>query len=82
MEAELEHLLPLPQEGFDLAEVSFTLVDSAGCVKVRTNFYSAPAKAGTRVQAKVYSAYVEVWQEGECVARHGTNAAKGGSNRF
>ena len=39
-------------------------------MKVRTNFYSAPVKAGTRVQAKVYSAYVEVWQEGECVARH------------
>ncbi len=70
MEAEREHLLPLPPEGFDLAEVSFPLVDSAGCVKVRTNFYSAPVKAGTRVQAKVYSAYVEVWQEGECVARH------------
>jgi hypothetical protein len=70
MQAEQEHLLSSPEEGFDLAEVSFPLVDSAGCVKVRTNFYSVPVKAGTRVQAKVYSAYVEVWQESACVARH------------
>jgi len=70
MQAEQEHLLSSPEEGFDLAEVSFPLVDSAGCVKVRTNFYSVPVKAGRRVQAKVYSAYVEVWQESACVARH------------
>lgn len=70
MRAEQEHLLPLSREGFDLAEVSFPLVDSSGCVKVRTNFYSVPVKAGTRVQAKVSSAYVEVWHESECVARH------------
>ena len=70
MQAEQEHLLPLPPEGFDLAEVSFPFVDKAGCVKVRTNFYSVPVKAGTRVQAKAYPAWVEVWQEGRCVARH------------
>ncbi len=70
LEVEREHLLPLPLEGFDLAEVSFPLVDRAGCVKVRTNFYSTPVKAGTRVEARVYSAYVEIRHEGECVARH------------
>jgi protein gp37 len=39
-------------------------------VKVLTNFYSTPLSVGTRVTAKVYSAYVEVWHEGHCVARH------------
>jgi hypothetical protein len=45
-------------------------VDSKGCVKVRTNFYSTPLKPGTRPQAKLLPAYVEIWQERECVARH------------
>jgi len=70
MRIECEHLLPLPVEGFELAEISFPLVDSKGCVKVRTNCYSTPLKPGTRPQVKLLPAYVEVWQERECVARH------------
>jgi transposase len=70
MAIEREHLLPLAEEGFDLAEVSFGLVDGKGCVKVRTNSYSAPVPAGIRVQVKVLPAYVEVWHEGRRVARH------------
>jgi hypothetical protein len=68
--AERAHLLPLAEEGFDLAEVSFPKVDGLGRVKVRTNFYSAPIRAGLEVEAKVYSSYVEIWHEGRCVARH------------
>jgi transposase len=70
MQAEQEHLLPLPGEGFDLAEVSFPRVDGSGCVRVRTNFYSVPVRAGSVVEARVYPARVELWQEGECIARH------------
>jgi transposase len=70
MQAEQEHLLPLHSEGFDLAETSFPKVDGSGCVRVRTNFYSVPVRAGTEVQAKVYPGHVEVWHEGQCVARH------------
>jgi hypothetical protein len=70
MRIEREHLLPLATEGFELAEISFPTVDSKGCVKVHTNFYSAPLRPGTRPQAKLLPAYVEVWQERECVARH------------
>lgn len=70
MALEREHLLPLPEEGFDLAEVSFPIVDSKGCVKVRTNAYSVPVRAGTTVRAVVRPAVVEVWHEGRCVARH------------
>jgi transposase len=70
MRAEQAHLLPLAQEGFDLAEVSFPKVDGSGCVRVRTNFYSAPLPADTQVQAKVYADRVEIWHEGTAAARH------------
>jgi Mu transposase, C-terminal domain len=70
MRAEQAHLLLLAAESFDLAEVSFPRVDGSGCVRVRTNFYSAPLRAGTRVQAKVYAEWVEICHEGELVARH------------
>jgi hypothetical protein len=70
LQIETAALLPLAEEGFDLAEISFGLVDGKGCVKVRTNSYSVPVKAGRRVQIKVLPSYVEIWQEGRRVARH------------
>jgi transposase len=70
MLAEREHLLPLATEGFDLAALHFPRVNQSGCVKVLTNFYSTPLLVGTSVEAKVYSAYVEIWHRGHCVARH------------
>jgi len=60
----------LPAEGFDLAESSFPTVDGKGCVKERTNCYSTPLKPGTVCLARLLPAYVEIWQERECVARH------------
>src|SRR5437016_14534451 len=70
MPAEQEHLLPLPAEGFDLAEVSFPTVDSSGCVRVRTNFYSTPVPAARRVQATVKPDTAEIGYEGQCLAQH------------
>lgn len=70
MALEREHLLPLAHEAFDLAAVSFPMVNSSGCVKVLTNCYSVPLPVGTRVQAKVQAAYVEVWHDGRRVAQH------------
>ena len=70
MQIERERLLLLAAEGFDLAETSFPVVDGKGCVKVRTNWYSTPLAPGTRPRVKLLPAYVEVWQERECVARH------------
>jgi transposase len=67
---EREHLLPLAGEGFDLAQVSFPIVNGLGCVKVLTNAYSVPLPAGVQVQAKVYADKVELWHQGRCVARH------------
>jgi len=67
---EREHLLPLAEEGFDLAQTSFPTVNGFGCAKVLTNAYSAPLPAGVQVQAKVYASAVELWHDGQCVARH------------
>ena len=68
--AEKEHLLPLPADGFELAEVSFPRVDHAGCAKVRTNFYSVPLKPGSTVEARVHSSVVEFRHDGVRVAQH------------
>jgi hypothetical protein len=70
MRIEHDYLQPAVREGFSLAEENFPTVDSKGCVRVRTNFYSVPVKAHTKIHAKVLPAYVEVWHEGRCVARH------------
>jgi transposase len=67
---ERDHLLPLAQEDFDLTEVSFPCVDTLGRVKVRTNWYSAPLRAGTTVQAQLTATSVALWHEGQCVATH------------
>jgi hypothetical protein len=68
--AEKPYLLPLPEEGFDLADVSFPKVDGLGRVKVGCNFYSVPARCGAEVQAKLYSTRLEVWHEGNRIAHH------------
>src|SRR5215813_9052636 len=70
MAIEREYLLPLLEERFELAEMSFPTVDSKGCVRVRTNWYSTPLRAGGHPQVKILQAYVEVWSEGRLVARH------------
>lgn len=67
---EREHLLPLAEAGFDLADVSFPVVDGLGRVRVKTNAYSVPRRTGTTVQATVTATTVELWHEGACVARH------------
>ena len=67
---EREHLLPLPPEPFDLAEIDFATVNTLGCVRVRTNAYSVPLPAGTKVEVRVLPASVEVWGGGQRVARH------------
>ena len=70
MANEQAHLLPRATEGFDIAEIVFPLVDKQGCITVKTNFYSTPVKAGTRVEARVHPLHVEIWHGGRQVARH------------
>ncbi|MDO9713076.1 IS21 family transposase [Paracraurococcus lichenis] len=70
MAMEREHLLRPAAEGFNLADVVFPVVDKLGCVTVKTNAYSVPAPAGSRVEARVHPLHVEIWQGGRRVARH------------
>ena len=70
MIAERSHLLPLAEHGFELAELCFPRVDGLGCVRVRTNLYSVPAKPGRTVEVRLYPSYVEVCDEGRQIARH------------
>lgn len=67
---ERDHLLPLVTDTFDLAEISFPIVDSSSCVRVRTNAYSVGAKVGKTVQARIYSSFVELWHDNQRVGRH------------
>jgi hypothetical protein len=67
---ERDSLLPVAEEGMDLARTSFTTTNGLGCVKVLTNAYSVPLPAGTQVQAKTYASTVELWREGRCIASH------------
>src|SRR5271155_1375512 len=64
--AERERLLPLAAESFDLADVSFPVVDRQRCVLVKTSAYSTPLHPGTEAVVKTYSAYVEIWSRGKC----------------
>jgi transposase len=67
---ERGHLLPLAEEGFDLAETHWGLVDGKGCVKTHLVWYSTPLRAGTRAQVRVLPSNVEVWHGGYRVAVH------------
>ena len=62
---EREHLLPLAAEGFDLASLHFPTLNGSRCAQALTNFYSAPLPVGTKVEVKVYSAYVEIWHQAQ-----------------
>ena len=70
MTVERAHLMPRAAEGFDIAEIAFPLVDKQGCVTVKTNFYSVPVKAGSRVEARIRPLHVEIWHGGKQIARH------------
>jgi len=70
MTQEAPHLMPLAEERFALEEILFPVVDGKGCVRVKTNWYSAPLRAGERAMVKLWPAQVEIYRDFECVARH------------
>jgi hypothetical protein len=73
MRVEQISLLPLTEDDFDLAEVSFPTVSTMGWVRVRTNAYSVPQDAGMKVEAKLTAAGLEIWHGGKCIALHERN---------
>jgi transposase len=74
---EREHLQPLTEPGFPLAESSFPQVDGNGRVKVRLNWYSAPVPVGREVEARILPAEIQVWHDGKCVGVHERSYLKG-----
>jgi len=70
MDIERDHLLPMAEEGFDLADLSFPVVDGSGCVRVKRNWYSTPLRPGTKVRVKASAGLVEIWKDGRMIARH------------
>ena len=74
---EHPHLLPLAEE-FGIHETLYPLiVDGKGCVKVKTNWYSAPLWPGLRVTARVWPSFISIEHDGRCVARHPRNYGRG-----
>ena len=71
MAMEQEFLKPLPQERFELAEISKPTVDSKARIRVKTNFYSVPASlAGRTVSVRVNPMSVEASCGSRVVAIH------------
>ena len=70
MEWERSYLLPIAEEGFELEETVFPVVDGKGCVKVKTNWYSTPLEPGVRAMVRVWPAQVEIFHDFDCVAGH------------
>lgn len=77
MVGEREHLLPLPADPFEIAEIRQGMVDGKGCVKTHTNWYSTPLRAGTRAEVRVLPSTVEVWQSGRRAAVHERSYGRG-----
>ncbi len=70
-EFERASLLPLAEEGFRLDELIYPLiVDGKGRVRVKTNWYSVPAPAGSRVAVSLGPLEVEIVYNNKRVARH------------
>jgi hypothetical protein len=70
MQIEETSLLPIVDSDFDLTETSFPTVSTMGWVRVRTNAYSVPQSTGTKVEAKLTAAGLEIWHSGKCIAQH------------
>jgi transposase len=67
---ERPFLLAPVERGFDLTEMCFPRVDGLGCVRVRTNLYSAPIAPGTTVEVRIGPSHIEICDEGRLIARH------------
>jgi len=74
---ERQQLRPLAREGFALAEESYGVVDAKGCIRARLNSYSTPLSPGQRPLVRVLPATIEVWQQGQRVARHERSYERG-----
>jgi hypothetical protein len=74
---ERQQLRPPATEGFALAEESYGVVDAKGCIRARLNSYSTPLSPGQRPLLRVLPATIEVWQQGQRVAKHERSYERG-----
>lgn len=70
MRVEQPYLQPMAEEGFQLEETLFPVVDGKGRVRVKTNWYSAPLQPGTRAMVSLWPTEVLIAGPGRTVARH------------
>ncbi|HJZ99221.1 MAG TPA: hypothetical protein VKE70_22075 [Candidatus Solibacter sp.] len=64
-------LLPLAKERFPFEELIHPLIVDGHCrVKVKANWYSAPASPGMRVGAVVGPSWIEIKHDNRCLAQH------------
>ena len=68
----IEHpcLLPLADQGFEIEEILFPIVNGSGCVRVKTNSYSSPLPAGARPLVKAWPLHVDIYEDLTRVATH------------
>jgi len=57
-------------EGFDRADVSFSLVDKQTRAAGKTNAHSAWVRAGARVELRPHPSHGEIWHGGRRISRH------------
>jgi hypothetical protein len=74
---ERPRLRPLMAESYELEDTTFPQVDGKGCVPVKTNHYSTPCPPGVRVMAKAWPRMVEIWKDGDLLARHERSYGRG-----
>jgi hypothetical protein len=70
MVEERDRLLELAEQGFEVGDLCFPRVDGLGCVRVRTNVYSVPARPGQTVEVRLYPNHLEIRDEGRMIAHH------------
>lgn len=68
---EPDHLLSLPSDSFDTAEVLTPRVNNKSLITVKGCQYSVPTQwVGQSVEARVLASHIEVTKQGRCIARH------------
>lgn len=76
---EQPHLRPLPLEGFRYFKPGTRMVDDAGLIQVEGVYYAAlPARLHTRVQVRIYTTEIEIYDvSGSLLRRHRKGARRG-----
>jgi len=79
LEEERKHLLPLPEEDYDVAHVTYARASKQALVRFDNHRYSVPARyAYKNLLVKAYVDKIEILHENTVVAEHKRSYVKGG----